>query len=146
MTTATVFVDRDNRFGLAALRLAAAALFAVLVLGATIGLAGAATGKISVSQSEYVAICRSTGGTVFESPGFVVCKYPDGNLSVCNFDTMTCEDFYSFTPTRPSATHDGVGGGVVLDAGEASGEPPPTRTTRATTTSRVVLVPDDDTR
>ncbi len=147
MTAATMFADRDYRFGLAALRFAAAALFAVLVLGATMGTAGAMV-TVTVSQSEYVKICKSTGGTVGQLPDYphvVICRYPNGDYSVCEFVTMSCEDYYSFTPTRPSATHDVVGGGVVLDAGETSGEPTPTTTTRATTNSGAVLVRDDDT-
>jgi len=146
MAAATVFAERDSRFGLTALRFAAAALFAVLVLGATMGAAGAQYGKVTVSQSEYIKICQSTGGTVGQLPDYphvVICRYPNGDYSVCEFITMSCEDFFSFTPTRPSATHDVVGGGVVLDAGEASGEPILTTTTRATTNSGAVLVPDD---
>ncbi len=143
MATATVFLDRDKRFGLAALRFAALTLIALLALGATTGPASAAKGNITVSKSEYIAICKKTGGTVIESLGIVVCRYPNGDHSVCNFDTMTCQDYDGFTPTRPSATHDVVGGGVVLDDAEASGGKTPAGATRGTTISGAVLVLDD---
>jgi hypothetical protein len=50
-------------------------------------------GAISVSQHEYVGICKDTGGTPSRAgPRQVKCDYGDGYSSTCNFKTMKCED------------------------------------------------------
>jgi hypothetical protein len=70
---------------------------AVMLFGlAGLGTVSAQTfknGAISVSQHEYVGICKDTGGTPSRAgPRQVKCDYGDGYSSTCNFKTMKCED------------------------------------------------------
>ena len=67
-----------------------------LVLIAQTGSVSARTfknGSISVSQHEYVGICKDTGGTPSRAGSRkVTCDYGDGYSSTCDFKTNTCED------------------------------------------------------
>lgn len=62
---------------------------AILMLG---GAFGGAAANVIVSQSEYVDICKGTGGTPSRVATNVV-KCTNGNVtSTCNFKTKKCKD------------------------------------------------------
>jgi len=89
--------NMHGRRGIMMVRLVRVLILAVVVFGiAGIGSVSAETfknGAISVSQHEYVGICKDTGGTPSRAgPRQVKCDYGDGYSSTCNFKTMKCED------------------------------------------------------
>jgi len=78
-------------------RLVRVLVLAVVVFGiAGIGSVSAETfknGKVSVTQHEYVGICKDLGGTPSRAgPRQVKCDMGGGYSSTCNFKTNTCED------------------------------------------------------
>jgi hypothetical protein len=84
-------------YGTMMLRLIGVLTFAVMLFGvAGIGAVSAQTfknGTISVSQHEYVGICKDQGGTPSRAgPRQVKCDMGGGYSSTCNFKTMKCED------------------------------------------------------
>ena len=70
--------------------------FALLVVGMSPHRVGAETfthGAISVTQHEYVGICKGAGGASSRvSSGVVKCDMGGGYSSTCNFKTNTCSD------------------------------------------------------
>ncbi len=87
-----------------AVRIAAVAVLA-LFLALTLHSAGATYstgGPITISQSAYVKLCKSTGGTASSSGSKTICSYAGGPVSTCDFKTKTCRDvFQAVTPTDP---------------------------------------------
>ena len=78
-------------------RLVLATALALMIVGLTgFGTASAQTfknGTISVSQHEYVGICKDLGGTPSRAGARKVkCDMGDGYSSTCDFKTNKCED------------------------------------------------------
>lgn len=73
-------------------------------------------GRVSVSQHEYVGICKSLGGTPSRAGSRqVTCDMGGGYSSTCNFKTNTCSDTI---PDRivPGAGSPLLDAGVIVDA------------------------------
>jgi hypothetical protein len=149
-----VTTGQGARFGQVVLTFASAALLAFLMLGATLGTAGAweSTGGVTMTKEEFVNLCKKEGGTVTEAGGSVRCDWPaTGNSpkyhTICTWapSVPRCTDYFPFysgglTPT----THVEVGGGVAVDDGEAPGGQGPVVATRGTANPGGVLVLDDE--
>jgi hypothetical protein len=135
-----------TRFGRLAVRIAAVAMFALVVLGMSARSAGAETfpGNVSVSQNEYVKICRDLGGkTSSVGTRQVKCDMGGGYSSVCNFKTMKCTDTIPFT--QPQAGEPVLGGAVVLDGASATvDEQPSAGTTRVTANRATIVLAEDE--
>ena len=100
--TMVALLMRRTTLGRTVVLLTVALGLALLGFGAVPGGAAAETalpGTVSVSKSRFMDICRETGGTPYETDNnSVACFYPDGSMSVCNFDTMTCQDYPAIRP------------------------------------------------
>jgi hypothetical protein len=141
MATETTVGGRGERFGRGTLRIVAAGIVALLVLGATLHAASARTVSISISQHEFVQSCKTGGGTS-KSVGIriVQCTLPSGTVVTCDFNTNTCTVPF----TQPPDTHPPIGGGV-LTQGEAAPSDPGTHTvTVDKVNAGAVFVTDDD--
>ncbi len=100
MTTKT----HPSAIGQTAVRLAAVAVLALLVALAlhSAGATYSTGGPITISQSAYVKLCKSTGGTASSSGSKTICSYAGGPISTCDFKTKMCRDvFQAVTPTAP---------------------------------------------
>lgn len=79
-------------------------------------LAGAQTfknGTVSVSQHEYVGICKELGGTPSRAGSrMVTCDMGGGYSSTCNFKTNTCTDTI---PDRTAPTPRAGGGAAATN-------------------------------
>ena len=88
---------RGRASGVLMLRLIGVLTFAVMLFGLVgVGAVSAQTfkgGKVSVTQHEYVGICKDLGGTPSRAGSRQVkCDMGGGYSSTCNFKTNTCED------------------------------------------------------
>ena len=101
-----------GRFGRAALRVAAAAMVALLVLGMALE-ADAAKKSPPRAQNNFVEACRDAGGTTKRvGPRVVRCTFADGTTKTCDFNTPrpSCSN----AQTHPTSGGTGsLGGGVV---------------------------------
>ena len=152
MATETTVAGRVGRFGWAALRCAAAGIVVLLVLGATLGTAGAEdtliiVTNVKLSKADFIKGClEETNGvnilTEFPDGNMVLCEHEDGSYTSCNFEAKVC--WSGFYPGQSTAgTHGTAGGGAATDGGGSSGGQRPTAATRGTTGSGTVLVDDE---
>src|SRR5262245_58799000 len=82
VATASASTVRGDRFGRAALRLAAAGIVVLLALGATLGAAGAEDGwgpinAPSLTKEEFIQGCLESNGVN------IVTEYPEKNSVLC---------------------------------------------------------------
>ena len=84
-------------YGITMLRLIKVLTFAVMLFG-VVGVSAVSAqtfknGTVSVTQHEYVGICKDLGGTPSRAgPRQVKCDMGGGYSSTCNFKTNKCED------------------------------------------------------
>ena len=88
---------RGRSHGIIMVRLVKVLVLAVMLFGiAGLGSVSARTfknGSVSVTQHEYVGICKDQGGTPSRAgPRQVKCDMGGGYSSTCNFKTNKCED------------------------------------------------------
>jgi hypothetical protein len=98
-----------GRFGLGAARLVAALALVLIVLGATMGAAGAQNhGGPSGPRATFIKNCRNSGGTVMEgagdNEGSVSCTHrnPDGSITDVDCEFTGPVLWYCNGQTRPS--------------------------------------------
>jgi hypothetical protein len=156
MAATSVLTGRNERFGRAALRIAAAAMLVLLVLGATMQAAGAetTTTPITESKDEFIKKCKAAGGTIMEgagpTAGEVTCTRQDkGTSTTCNFNYWYCTTgpipgFYPDPNLQTSTTHGTVGGGVATGGGTSSGQGSTTVRPQTAKPGTIVVLDDDD--
>jgi hypothetical protein len=108
-TVDTTVGGRVGRFGSGMVRLAAAAVLVLLVLGATMDAAGATNhGGPSGPRATFIKNCRASGGTVMEGAGdneaSVSCTHrnPDGSITDVDCEFTGPILWYCNGQTRPS--------------------------------------------
>ena len=120
-TALTVWIARLGRHGWTALRFAAAAIVVLVVLGATLGTAGAEKTRYptqGMTKDRFVKACGITGGELTVSGATTRCTWGKGHDEACNWATKKCTGrspgFYPSPEhhTFIDLTHGEVGGGV----------------------------------
>ncbi len=109
-----VVLERGDRFGRAAMRLAVAGLMAVLLLGLMATMAEARTVTTTLGQNEFVNACRNGGGTSKRVGSRVVqCTTADGTVVTCDFNTSPASCTIPFTPAPQDPVFQPATGGVL---------------------------------
>lgn len=128
MATGRNQMDIDGRpAGRRALPMITALVLALLMIGlAQSGPVSAKDfkGHVSVSQHEYVQICKDTGGSPSRAGSRKVkCDYGDGYSSTCNFKTNTCVDTIPMIVTPQDSTAVVTTGTLAVDPGTDQAQP-----------------------
>lgn len=114
MTANTMTMEHGNSagfFGRSLVRLAIAALLAVLVIGAISNAASAKPATTTMGQNEFVSKCRAGGGTTKRLASRVVqCTTGSGEVVICDFNTSPASCIVPFTPPQSGATVPVTGG------------------------------------
>ena len=119
---------RERSHGIIMVRLVKVLVLAVMLFGiAGLGSVSARTfknGSVSVTQHEYVGICKDQGGTPSRAgPRQVKCDMGGGYSSTCNFKTNKCEDTIPMVVTPQDPTGVVTTDELSADAGTDQGQP-----------------------
>ena len=151
MNTDTTAGGRFGRFGPGTVRLVAAAVLVLLVLGATLDAAGASQSGRGLPQRTFIKNCRDSGGTVGsgaeDNAGSSWCTWrnPDGSVTevACEFSGTIlwwCTGQTRLT-SGPGSPTLGERGKVVLAAQPSTG-----LRTQTTSPSASLAIDDDEER